>query len=80
MHASGNEATAASTDGEPDFVERLQTAAWMVGNMDTPEDKAALWAIFRPLFDEVAQDPMAQDHADREFKRQHRLRTARAAA
>lgn len=57
-----------------DFVERLKAAVWMVGNMDTPQDKAAWWATFEPLWREVAQDPRVQDYADREFHVAHRER------
>lgn len=33
-------------------VEMLESAVWMVGNMDTPEDKAAWWKEFREFYDE----------------------------
>ena len=62
-----------------DFVERLKAAVWMVGNMDTPQDKAAWWATFDPLWKEVAQDPRVQDYADREFHRAHEARQRGAA-
>jgi hypothetical protein len=47
------------------LVDRLKAAVFMVGNMDTPEDKAAWWATFGPLWEEVAAEgPEVQRYAD----------------
>jgi ADP-ribose pyrophosphatase YjhB (NUDIX family) len=35
-------------------VEDLRLAVWMVGNMDTPEDKTQWWKTFRPTWDQAA--------------------------
>lgn len=49
--------------------QRLKAAVWMVGNMDTPEDKAAWWEDFGELWNEVAADPDVQKYADEMFRR-----------
>jgi hypothetical protein len=46
------------------LAQRLKAAVWMVGNMDTPDDKAAWWLTFGDLFKEIAADPQAQKYAD----------------
>lgn len=55
----------APTGEDLNFEQRLLAAVWMVGNMDTPEDKAAWWATFRSTWEEVAADGRnAQGYAD----------------
>lgn len=44
--------------------QRLKAAVWMVGNMDTLEDKAAWWRTFEAVWQEVARDPNVQSCAD----------------
>jgi len=46
--------------------ERLMSAVWMVGNMDTVHDKNSWWATFGPLWHEVAKEPSVQEWANRE--------------
>lgn len=46
------------------FEQRLKAAVWMVGNMDTDEDKAAWWRDYGDLFKEVSGDPDVQRYAD----------------
>lgn len=53
------------------LIERLKAAVWMVGNMDTEQDKAAWWATFGPLWEEIGQDPRVQDWADREAAKKY---------
>jgi hypothetical protein len=63
--------SAAEITQELDFTKRLMAAVWMVGNMDTEQDKAAWWANFEPLWNEVAQDPHVQEYADAAFAAAH---------
>ena len=54
----------------PLLIERLMAAVWMMGNVDTDEDKARWWRTFGATWDEVAQRGVeAQAWADREAHR-----------
>jgi len=61
---------------EAPLIERLMAAVWMVGNMDTAHDKAAWWADYRAVWDEVAKEPRVQAWADRESERHWKEREA----
>lgn len=37
-----------------EFVDKLMAAVWMVGNMDTQQDRAAWWRTFGAVWQEVA--------------------------
>jgi hypothetical protein len=49
-----------------EFVNKLMAAVWMVGNMDTEQDKAAWWRTFGSVWQEVADNhgELAQAVAD----------------
>lgn len=47
-----------------DEIRQLRAAVWMVGNMDTDEDKAAWWRTFDPVWKEVAEHYGVQAQAD----------------
>lgn len=47
-----------------DEIRRLRAAVWMVGNMDTDEDKRAWWRTFDPVWKEVAEHHGVQAQAD----------------
>ncbi len=51
---------------EVDEIRQLRAAVWMVGNMDTDQDKAAWWRTFGALWNQVAQahGEQAQQDAD----------------
>lgn len=55
-----------------DFMQRLKAAVWMVGNMDTAEDKAAWLRTFEPVWKEVAADGKnVQAYANAMFAADH---------
>jgi len=39
------------------YIDQLKVAVFMVGNIDTPQDKAQWWKNFDHLWNQVAQDP-----------------------
>lgn len=47
-----------------DEIRRLRAAVWMVGNMDTDQDRAAWWSTFDPVWKEVAENHGVQAQAD----------------
>jgi hypothetical protein len=47
-----------------DEIRRLRAAVWMVGNMDTDQDKAAWWSTFDAVWKDVAQNHGVQAQAD----------------
>lgn len=47
-----------------DEIRQLRAAVWMVGNMDTDQDKAAWWSTFGTLWAQVASEHGAQAQQD----------------
>lgn len=47
-----------------DELRRLRAAVWMVGNMDTDQDRAAWWNTFDAVWQEVAANHGAEAQAD----------------
>lgn len=51
------------------YQQKLVAAVWMVGNMDTDEDKRQWWHNFGELWQHIADnEPEAQAYADRMFR------------
>ncbi|MGR3177279.1 MAG: hypothetical protein ACUZ8E_04415 [Candidatus Anammoxibacter sp.] len=45
--------------------QRLEAAFWMVGNMDTPENKKAWWDDFGPYWNDFFDNPHSREQAQR---------------
>jgi hypothetical protein len=43
---------------------RLKAAVWLVGNMDTEEDRARWWVLFGELWREVSSDPKMPQYVE----------------